>query len=208
MSLREVVYMSTKSKPSFSSGREILITIVTCVFIVAVTVIILRIMGRPLICTCGTIKLWHGEVISSENSQHISDWYSVTHAVHGILFYFLLWLISRTFPWLRGVQVRLILAVAIESVWEVFENTDFIINRYREATIALDYFGDSVINSTADILFMSLGFLIASRLPVIISASIAVTMEVLMLIMIRDNLALNILMLIWPVEEIKNWQIG
>ena len=200
--------MSTKSKPSFSSGREMLITIVTCVLIVAVTVIILRIMGRPLICTCGTIKLWHGEVISSENSQHISDWYSVTHAVHGILFYFLLWLISRTFLRLRGVPVRLVLAVAIESVWEVFENTDFIINRYREATIALDYFGDSVINSTADILFMSLGFLIASRLPVIISASIAVTMEVLMLIMIRDNLALNILMLIWPVEEIKNWQIG
>ena len=208
MSLRQVVYMSTKSKPSFSSGRKILITIVTFVLIVAVTVIILRIMGRPLICTCGTIKLWHGEVISSENSQHISDWYSVTHFVHGILFYFLLWLISRTFPRLRGVPVRLVVAVAVESVWEVFENTDFIINRYREATIALDYFGDSVINSTADILFMSLGFLIALRLPVIISASIAVTMEVLMLIMIRDNLALNILMLIWPIEEIKTWQIG
>ena len=200
--------MSTKSKPYFSSGREVLTTIVTCVLIISVTVIILRMMGRPLISTLGTVNLWHGEIVSSENSQHISDWYSFTHIVHGFFICFLLWSISGILPQLRKFSVCLVIAVALESIWEVFENTDFIINRYREATVALDYFGDSVINSTGDILFMTLGFLMASRLPVIASVSIVVASEVMLAIMIRDNLVLNILMLIWPVEAIKNWQLG
>ncbi len=200
--------MSTKSKAKFSSGREVLITLVACVFVIAVTVLILRAMGRPLISTLGTVNLWHGEIVSSENSQHISDWYSFTHIVHGFFICFLLWSISGILPQLRKFSLCLVIAVVLESIWEVFENTDFIINRYREATVALDYFGDSVINSTGDILFMTLGFLLASRLPVIASVSIVVASEVMLAIMIRDNLVLNILMLIWPVEAIKNWQLG
>jgi len=200
--------MSTKSKPYFSSGREVLTTIVTCVLIISVTVIILRMMGRPLISTLGTVNLWHGEIVSSENSQHISDWYSFTHFAHGFSIYFLLWSISGILPQFRKFSISLVVAIVLESAWEVFENTDFIINRYREATVALDYFGDSVINSTGDILFMTLGFLMASRLPVIASVSIVVASEVMLAVMIRDNLVLNILMLIWPVEAIKNWQLG
>jgi hypothetical protein len=165
-------------------------------------------MGRPLISTLGTVNLWHGEIVSSENSQHISDWYSFTHFVHGFSICFLLWSISGILPQFRKFSISLVVSIVLESAWEVFENTDFIINRYREATIALDYFGDSVINSTADILFMTLGFLMASRLPVIASVSIVVASEVMLAIMIRDNLVLNILMLIWPVEAIKNWQLG
>ena len=174
----------------------------------AVTAVVLYAMGRPLICTNGTVKLWHGEVMSSENSQHITDWYSFTHIVHGFLFYFLLWLISLVFPPIRQVPVRLTLAVILEAAWEILENTDFIINRYREATIALDYFGDSVLNSTADILCMALGFILAWCLPRLASIGIVVALEVLLAIVIRDNLVLNIIMLIWPVEAIKNWQSG
>lgn len=194
--------------PGFGSNREVALTIGACLLVVVVTGLVLLAMGRPLICTCGTIKAWHGEVMSSENSQHISDWYSFTHIVHGFLFYFLLWALSRAVPPLRRVSIRMVLAVIIEAAWEVLENTDFIIERYREATIALDYYGDSVINSGADIAFMSLGFLLAWRLPVAASIAVAVGLEILLAIIIRDNLTLNILMLLWPVEAIRNWQGG
>ena len=200
--------MSTKSKAKFSSGREVVATLVACVCVIAVTVLILRAMGRPLISTLGTVKLWHGEVMTSENSQHIADWYSFTHIVHGFFFCLAFWFVSSILPQLRMFSVSLVVAIAFGSIWEVVENTDYIINRYREATVALDYYGDSVINSTADILFMTLGFLMASRLPVIASVSIVVASEVMLAIMIRDNLVLNILMLIWPIEAIKNWQLG
>ena len=112
-------------------------------------------MGHPLICKCGYVKLWHFDVQSAENSQHLIDWYTPSHIIHGFLFYGLLWLISRFVPMSLGT--RLVLAVVIEASWEVLENTPFAINRYREATIALDYYGDSVINSMSDILFMVLG---------------------------------------------------
>ena len=201
--------MSDNSKGRiFSNKRELLITVGICAFLMLVTTLILRAMGRPLIHTEGYVKLWHGVVKSSENSQHISDWYSFSHIVHGFLFFFLLWLISKVFPNLRKVSVRLVLAVAMESAWEILENTTFIINRYREATIALDYFGDSIINSNSDILCMGIGFLIAARLPALISASIATALELLLLIVIRDNLTLNIIMLLWPIKAIKEWQIG
>lgn len=200
--------MTIKSKSSFLKRRETLITIGICVLVVAVTILILKVMGRPFISNSGTVKLWHAELVSSENSQHLSDWYSFSHIVHGFLFFFLLWLISKKIPQIRKFSVGFVIAVVMESIWEVIENTDFIINRYREATIALDYFGDSIINSTSDILFMSLGFMMASRLSVLASVSFVAGSELLLAIVIRDNLALNILMLIYPIDAIKEWQIG
>jgi len=161
-------------------------------------------MGRELVCKCGYVKLWHGVVFSSENSQHIFDWYSFSHIIHGFIFYGLLWLIGRN--WTLGL--RFTLAVAVEAGWEVFENTDFIINRYREATISLDYFGDSVINAVSDVLFMALGFFLAWRIPVWAAILSIIALELFVGYSIRDNLLLNIIMLIYPSHAILQWQMG
>ncbi len=161
-------------------------------------------MGRVPICPCGYVKLWHGEVVSSENSQHLSDWYSPSHLIHGLLFYGALHLLLRRCP----LGLRLFLATLIEAAWEIAENTDAVIGRYREATIALDYYGDSVVNSLSDIGFMMLGFWLASRLPVWASVLIAVAFETLTTWLIRDGLALNVLMLVYPLDTVRQWQGG
>ncbi|WP_424551730.1 DUF2585 domain-containing protein [Shinella sp.] len=170
----------------------------------AATAAILYTMGQPLICKCGYVKLWHGVVVSSENSQHLSDWYTPSHIIHGILFFGFFTLIFRK----ASINVRLALSLVVECAWEILENTDMIINRYREATISLDYFGDSVINSSADILAMVVGFFLAARLPVWASIAIIIIFEATTTWLIRDGLTLNILMLVWPLESVKAWQGG
>ena len=174
--------------------------------IMAVAALALYLMGHPLICKCGTVKLWHFDVQSAENSQHLIDWYSPSHLIHGFLFYWLLWLLSRRLPMSLGL--RLVLAVAVEASWEIVENTDFVINHYREMTVSLDYYGDSVINSMSDILFMVLGFFLAARLPVWLTVVIALALELFIGVMIRDNLTLNVLMFVWPLNSVLHWQQG
>jgi len=161
-------------------------------------------MGRSPICTCGEVKLWVGTVHGPDNSQHIADWYTPSHIIHGFLFYFLGWLFLRRNP----PGDRLIGAVIIEAAWEILENSPIIIDRYREATIAMGYTGDSVLNSVADVGWMILGFGIARRLPVLATVAIAIAFELLTLILIRDNLTLNVVMLVWPIDAIRVWQGG
>ena len=172
--------------------------------IIAIFAITLWVMGQVPICKCGYIKLWHGIVASSENSQHISDWYSFSHIIHGFAFYLLFWKFGRRWP----IGLRLMAALLLETSWEIFENTDFTINRYREVTISREYYGDSVVNAIWDVLFMVFGFLLAWRLPVKATVALLIFMEVFVGYFIRDNLTLNIIMLIYPFESILRWQTG
>jgi len=172
--------------------------------IVATAAIIELQLGRVAWCTCGYVKFWHGQVLSSENSQHLTDWYTFSHIIHGMGFFLLLWLVARR----RPLGVRFVAAVLLEAAWEVLENTPMVINRYRAGTISLDYYGDSVINSVSDIAAMMLGFWLARRLPIWATIALVVIMEVGVVMVIRDNLTLNILMLMHPVEAIRRWQGG
>ena len=181
--------------------------VATVVAIVAAAAILLA-MGRPPICECGTVELWHGTVQSSGNSQHFSDWYTPSHLIHGLLFYFFAWLLWTRWKLFGGLPAKwaLPIAVVVEAAWEIMENTPMVIDRYRAVTVSFGYSGDSIINSAADIGWMIAGFMLATRLPAWASVAIAAGFELLTLWMIRDNLTLNVIMLFWPVEAIRQWQ--
>lgn len=165
---------------------------------------VLYAMGQPPICTCGSIRLWTGDVTGLENSQQLTDWYTYTHVVHGIGFYFLLWLIAPRMP----IGMRFALTVGLEASWEIIENTPFIIDRYRQSALAQGYFGDSIVNSLVDTLAGAFGFVLARQLPPWSSVALVVVMEIFVGVMIRDNLTLNIIQLIHPNEAISHWQAG
>ena len=180
-------------------------TLMLIVAIVVGAAALLLSMGRPAICTCGTVKLWEGAVNSAGNSQHIADWYSFSHIIHGFIFYALSWWLLRS--WLR-TDTRLALSVLIEAGWELLENSPLIIDRYRTATLAFGYSGDSVLNSMSDIAMMTVGFLFALKMPARVTVAVAIGFELMTLYTIRDNLTLNVLMLTWPIEAVKTWQAG
>jgi len=163
-------------------------------------------MGRLLFCKCGIISVWSGDIWSNENSQQLMDPYTLTRILHGWIFYFLLWLVCRK-RFKFHFWPMLVVAVLLECSWEILENTNWVINRYRENTISLDYYGDSIFNSFADVWAMALGFWLANKLHWKWSVACIITIEIALLFWIHDNLTLNIVMLFYPIEAIKAWQM-
>jgi uncharacterized protein DUF2585 len=176
--------------------------VIASVALLSLTALIEGWLGRSPLGPDGKFGWWDGDIWSSENSQRVADAYSFSHIAHGILFFGLLWLVARRLP----VAYRFVIAMLLEAGWEVLENSPIIINRYREATIALGYVGDSVLNSCCDVLMMALGFTLASRARVWVSVVAVLAMEIFCLLWVRDNLTLNVIMLIHPVDALKAWQ--
>lgn len=188
----------------FTPGR----TVILCLLLIAATAAALLAMGRLPMCSCGTVKLWHGQANSAETSQHIFDWYTPSHVIHGFVFYGVYALARRLTGKALPLGLGLVLAVLVEGAWEIAENTPAVIERYRTTTIALGYEGDSVVNSMADMFSMIAGFFLAWRLPVVVSIALVVAAELFVGWLIRDNLTLNVIMLLWPMDWIKTWQSG
>jgi hypothetical protein len=189
---------------SHKHGKTLHLAMASAALVTIAVALILFLMGREPICKCGDIKLWHGVVFSAENSQHITDWYTPSHIIHGFIFYGMTWLLFRNW----SLAFRLTLATAVEGAWEIVENTDAVIQHYRESTISLDYYGDSVLNSVSDILAMIAGFFFARAAPVWVIVAVAIGFELFTGYMIRDNLTLNVIMLLAPQDWIKAWQAG
>lgn len=184
--------------------RPIWVYLIVCAAILALTAAAQLALGRLLISESGRVMLWSG-TIGSENSLQLADWYAPSHFIHGLVFYGLLHWLGRGE---LSLGARLVLATLIEAIWEVIENTPWVINRYREHTAALGYTGDTVLNSAGDALFCIAGFFVAARVPVWVTLALIAALELLCLAVIRDNLTLNILMLFFPIEAIKQWQAG
>ena len=171
---------------------------------VALQALVLLAMGQPPICACGSVNLWHGLASSPETSQHLTDWYTYSHVLHGFGFYLLLWLVAPRLP----IGLRFAIALGLEAGWEMVENTPFIIERYREQALARGYSGDSIVNSVFDTLAAGLGFLLARLLPVRATVGLLIGIELGLAYLIRDNLTLNIIQLVSPSEVISAWQAG
>lgn len=171
---------------------------------VAAMVVLLVLMGRDAICPCGRVELWHDQVPSPEGSQHLLDWWTFSHLIHGFLFYAALLLAA---PWLH-VGWRFLAATLGEIGWEILENSDWTIERYRTLTVAADYNGDSILNSLSDLGAMWLGFMLARVLPVWLSVAIVIAIEALPMLVIRDGLILNVLTLLYPMPGVVEWQAG
>jgi hypothetical protein len=178
--------------------------VAVAVAIVGAAALALLGMGRTLFCTCGRIALWTSEAWGPQNSQQLADPYTFTHVLHGALLYAALRLVAGG----RPLPVRGLIAVFAESAWEVFENTDFVIERYRAATMALGYYGDSVLNSVGDILTCAGGFALAAILPVRATLALCIGIETVLALTIRDGLLLNLLMLVCPIDAVRSWQLG
>ena len=172
--------------------------------VLVVTAFVMRLEGRLWFCTCGRLLPWVGDAWSADTSQHLFDPYSFTHVLHGFAFCGLLALLLPRVGW----RWRLGLAVALEAAWEVIENTDFVINRYRETTAALGYTGDTVVNSLGDVAACALGVLLARRLGALKTLLVFALTEVVLLLWIRDSLLLNILLLVYPSKSLREWQAG
>ncbi|MDP2354519.1 MAG: DUF2585 family protein [Beijerinckiaceae bacterium] len=170
--------------------------------IVATQAVILFAMGQPAICACGFVKLWHGSASSPETSQHIFDWYTLSHILHGVIFYALLKLVAPR----ASLGALFLAALAIEAAWEITENTPIIVDRYRQLALAQGYTGDSVLNSVFDTLAAGAGFMLARFAPVWLTAMVAIAFEAVAAYSIRDNLTLNIIQLVYPIEAISRWQ--
>lgn len=187
----------------FETARDLLPWILMAGVALA-SAILLNSFGRVWWCAAGDMSPWAWNIWSTHNSQHLIDPYTFTHILHGVLEFWILSLLFSKVP----VAWRLAMAVGLEAGWEVFENTNYVINRYREATISLDYFGDSIINSLSDILSCFTGFLIAYKIKFRWSLALFVVTEAILILTIRDSLLINILMLIYPIDAIKQWQIA
>ncbi len=187
---------SSSPRPAWQTGALLVLGMI------AIQALTLYLMGRNPICECGTIRLWEGNPSSPENSQHLSDWYTFSHIIHGFLFYGLLHLV---FPRLSLLK-RLAIATGVEIAWEIVENTNWVIDRYREGTVSVEYDGDSILNSVMDVLWMVLGFVLAARLPVWVIVVLALLFELGVGYLIRDNLTLNVIMLLYPMDWIRDWQ--
>jgi len=185
----------------FFAGKCILVA----VGLIVLTALAEYAMGRLPISKSGLIRLWESNPDGPETSQQLADWYSFTHIIHGFLFYGILRLMVRR----KGlVPLCFVIAIGVECAWEVLENSNYMIERYRQATISLGYYGDSILNSMSDILCCALGFVLARYFPVWLSIVFIIAVELMLLLAIRDNLTLNIIMLIHPVDAIKHWQMG
>ncbi len=179
--------------------------------IVALQILILFAMGREPICNCGFIKFWEGDVMSSSNSQQIADWYTFSHIIHGFIFYgFFIWISRKFFKGSGGLPLGLIFigAVLLETGWEIVENSTWIIDYYRNNTVSLGYIGDSILNSVFDVIWMAIGFVMARKFPIWLTILLIVVFEVMTGYIVRDGLALNILMFIYPSEAVKAWQVA
>ena len=178
--------------------------LLAAVLVLALAAALLWAMGRPPVCTCGTVELWVGEADSARTSQMLADWYSPSHVIHGLLFYAVLWWAARR----RPIEQRFLAALLAEVAWEIIENSNWAIDRYREATIAIGYTGDSILNTMSDVAMMALGFWLARKLPLWASALAVLALELAALAAIRDNLTLNVWMFVWPNDAVRGWQAG